>query len=574
MSVETIWPWPTQPPPPTRIEVSDFVSVAIAYAEDAAQGKPQFNKWVRLAAKRFLKDLKRAQQPNCLFRWSAKKANHACWWIEQLPHVEGTWDKGQFIVLEPAQVFFLCQIFGFRRASGARRYQTAVYAVARKNAKSTLAAGILLYCLCEENELGPQVISAATTAKQARIVWEVAKKMVDKLPELQEAYNLETFANSIVSYDVGGNFRPINSKASTQDGLNPSALCFDELHAHKTRDLYDVLRSASGARRNPLFLYCTTEGHETAGPWPEVRKFLFDVLQGTVEADHFLGVYYGIDDEDDEFDESKWVKANPLLGVSVTLDTLRQEATEAKHQPGQMAEFKTKRLNRPSAVIKGWIDIIAWNRCNKEFDLKAMEKLQCWGAFDLASTGDMNAWRLVWRDADMWYTWGRSWVPADAVQQRTTRGSVRYEPWVQSGHLKVTEGNVADYNIIESEIKADFERFNPAQIAYDPWNAQQMVNNLLEHKLPLIMFKQGPQSYHPAMQELERIYLAGKLCHSGDPVLKWHASNIVARRDVNSNMAPHKEKSAGKIDQMVALLMAIGIALGNEDRREFRLMVF
>lgn len=557
----------------------DYVAVAIAYAEEAADASNslRFGKWIRLAAQRFLRDLERAQSDKPPFYWSPDQANSACAFIELLPHVEGNWSSPT-IVLHPSQVFFVCQLFGFRNGNGTRRFTTALFAVARKNAKSTLAAAILLYVYCTEPENGPQIISAATTGSQARIVWNVAKRMVEKTPALAEAFTLEAFANSIARYEVGGSFKPINAKASTQDGLNPSALAFDELHAHKNADLFNVLRSAAGARDNPLYLYTTTEGHITAGPWPDVRKFAFHVLNGVVEADHFLAVYYAIDEEDDDFDEEKWEKANPLLGTSITLSKLREYAVEARHQPSQLGEFRTKRLNREAAGAKAWIDVLRWKLCNGPVDLERMRTLPCTAAFDLSATTDMTAWRLVWWERVdgilRYYTWGRFWVPKDMVKQRNERGTVKYEPWVNAGFITQTEGNVVDYNVVQAAIEEDYARFKPSIIAYDPWNAQQMVNNLTapEKQLPLVQFRQGTQSYHPAMQELERAYTAGNLNHGGDPVLFWQAANIVARKDVNSNMAPNREKSSDKIDGIVALLMAIGVALSAPERREYQLL--
>lgn len=545
----------------------DYVAIALAYAEDAASDAigARYGRWIRLAARRFIRDLKRSQQlKHPPFYWSPEQANAACEFIEQLPHVEGVWDHPN-IVLHPSQIFFVCQLFGFRNADGSRRFTTAVFAVARKNAKSTLAAAILLYVYCTEPENGPQILSAATTGSQARIVWNVAKRMVERTPDLAEAFTLEPFANAIARYEVGGTFKPINAKASTQDGLNPSALCFDELHAHKTADLFNVLRSAAGARKNPLYLYTTTEGHANSGPWSDVRKFGFNVLDEVVEADHFLCLYYAIDDRDDDFDETKWVKANPLLGVSITLEKLREYAIEARHQPSQLAEFRTKRLNRQASATHGWIDLLKWKKCDAAVDLERMRTLPCSAAFDLASVSDLCSWRLVWwetvEEVQRYYTWGRRWVPDAAVKQRNERGTLRYEPWVNSGLIQQTDGDVTDYNIVEQQIVEDCERFAPKVIAYDPWNAQQMVNNLTARNLNLVQFRQGPASYHPAMQELERAYTSGRLAHGGDPVLLWQASNLVARKDVNSNMAPHKEKSADKIDDMVALLMALGVSL-------------
>lgn len=545
----------------------DYVKIAVAYAEAAVADKKRkrFCKWVRLAAKRFLADLKRAERKRSPFRFDGWHACDACDFIEKLPHVEGKWETPT-IRLDPFQIFLLVQLFGFRNPDGTRRFTSALLTVARKNAKSTLAAGILLYCQCCEEEPGPQIISAATTGDQARIVFNVAKRMVEKTPDLQQAFDVKAFANAIASFRNAGSFKPINAKASTQDGLNPSATVLDEVHAHKTAELLDVLQSAAGARRNPLWLYTTTEGYETPGPWPELRKFAQQVLDGAVEADHFLALIYALDDDDDDFDRSKFVKANPLLEVSPILQReLGKAAAEAKAMPGRLAEFRIKRLNRQSAAAQGWIDLPKWRRCSGAVDLEALASVECFAALDLASTTDMAAWRLIWLHEGKVLTWGRRWVPESAVERRAMRGTVPYEAWRGAGLIEVTPGDVIDYEVIEARIREDVERFNPTLIAFDRWNAIDLVNRLTKDGLPLIEFVQGPKSYHPAMQELERLYRSGKLAHAGDPVLQWCASNLVVRYDANMNMAPDKKRSPEKIDDIAALLMAIGISKGEPE---------
>jgi phage terminase large subunit-like protein len=531
----------------------------------------RFGKWIRLAAKRFLADVRRARRKRSPpFVFDAWEANNACDFIEKLPHVEGVW-KVPTISLEPSQIFFVVNLFGFRRPDGARRFTTGLFAVARKNAKSTLAAAIALYCYCYEDEVGPQVLSAATTGDQARIVFGVAKRMVEKVSDLREAFMLEPFANAIARYDLGGTFKPINAKASTQDGLNPSVLVFDELHAHKTRDLYDVLRSAAGARKNPLFLYTTTEGYESPGPWAEIRKFACQVLEGTVEADHFLAVYYAVDADDDDFDESAWQKANPLLGVSIQLDKMREYAREAKQQPGALAEFRIKRLNRQAAAAEAWIDIPRWKRCSGPVNLDELEGAPCWGGLDLGSTRDLTAWRLLWLVEGRWFTWGRRWVPEDAVHQRTERGTVPYASWVAQGLITQTPGNVADYEAIEAQIVADCERFQPRLVAFDAWNAAATANRMTAAGIEMRQFIQGPKSYAPAFKALEAAYRAGSLNHGGDPVLQWCAANLVPRYDANMNIAPDRKRSADKIDDLIALLMAFGLAAAAvEDEPEYQ----
>ena len=550
----------------------DYVGIATAYAEEAVADKKgrKFGKWVRLAAKRFLADLKRARRKRPPFVFDEWHACDPCDFIEKLPHVEGKWARPE-IELHRSHVFFVVQLFGFRNLDGSRRFTSALFAVARKNAKSTLAAAILLYCQCCEEEEGAQIISAATTGSQARIIFNVAKRMTEKTPDLQEAFGLACWANSISRMETGASFKPINAKASTQDGLNPSHVGLDEIHAHKSADLLNVLTSAAGARSNPLWLYTTTEGYTNPGPWGEIRQFAKQVLQGILgdSADHFLVVFYAVDEEDDEFDESAWPKANPLMDANPhLLKAIRKEAVEARQMPSKLAEFKIKRLNRPASSATGWVDLTKWQKCGGAVDLDWLAGQPCWGAFDLASTLDMTSWRLVWKVDDVYYTWGRRFVPADAVRARTERGVVPYAGWVAAGLIEATEGEVTDYSVVEARIREDIARFGPLAIGYDRWNAAEIAQRLLADGHPLVEFNQTTKNYHPAMQELERVYVGKKIHHGNDPVLNWCASNLIALKDGNLNMKPDKKRSPDKIDDMAALLMAVGLAQAGEDSVE------
>lgn len=565
----------------TEERVRDFVKIATDYAKAAIKdrGRKKHGHLIRQASRRFLDDLKRAKRKTGPFIFDDWHANDACDFIEKLPHVEGKWETPT-IVMHESHVFFVVQLFGFRKREEIeiegygpfrpRRFSSALFAVARKNAKSTLSSAILTYCLCCEPEEGAQVISAATTFPQASIIFNVGKRMVEKTSDLREAFGLEVWAKSISRFETGASFKPIHAKASTQDGLNPSHVGLDEIHAHKTADLLNVLTSAAGARANPLWLYTTTEGYTNPGPWAEIRMFAKRLLEGVFKqtADHFLVVFYAIDEEnktlkikaDDEFNEACWVKANPLMGVNPHLLTaIRKEAVEAKQMPSKLAEFRIKRLNRAASTADGWIDLTKWQKCSGEVDLKWLSKYPCCGGLDLASTTDLCAFRLVWNVDGILYTHGWRWAPESAVAYRTERGTVPYSTWAESGLLKMTEGDVVDYRYIEKDLIDIFERFQIEKIGYDKWNATDLVNRLVEEGLPMIEFVQGAKSYHPAMQELERSYIAGKLAHGGDELLNWCASNVIARRDQNMNMAPDKKKSADKIDDMAALLMAVGV---------------
>lgn len=547
-----------------EIPHGDFVARAIAYAEACADPKaPNVGKWLRLGCRRFLADLKHAKAKRPAFRFDPDWANRACAFIELLPHVEGRWETPT-IRIHPSHMLLVVQLFGFRNLDGGRRFTSALLCIGRKNAKSLIAAAILLVVYCLEEEQGPQIVTAATTGSQARMVWKAAAGMVNMTPMLRESFKLKAWANSISNYSNGGSFKPINSRASNQDGLNPSAACLDEIHAHKSHDLLNVIKSGAGARRDPLFLYTTTEGYETPGPWPELRHFAKQILEGVVEADHFLALYFAVDDDDDDFDPEAWKKANPLWDVNPILAReIAKEAIEARAMPGKLAEFRIKRLNRPSSSATAIIDLRLWNRCDGAIDLDRLREFPCWAAFDLSSTIDLTAWRLVWRVNGRWYTWGRRWVPADTVNHRTQTGAASYAGWVADGAIEQTPGNVIDYTIIERAIREDCARFRPEKIAFDPWNAKDLAQRLTEDGFPLVEFVQGAKSYNAPMKELQAAYRGGALAHGGDKVLRWCASNLVPRYDANMNEAPDKRRAPEKIDDMVALLMAMGVALVN-----------
>jgi phage terminase large subunit-like protein len=245
---------------------------------------------------------------------------------------------------------------------------------------------------------------------------------------------------------------------------------------------------------------------------------------------------------------------------------MRQMSSNAKAMPGALAEFQIKRLNRRAAGANTWVNLPKWRRCSGPVDLSSMAGLPCYGAFDLASTTDLTAWRLLWHrpDDDQWFTWGRYWVPEEAVLQRTERKTAPYAGWIAAGYITQTSGDVVDYERIELEIEADFGRFGCVKVGFDPWNAIQLATNLVAKGLPLVQFVQGPRSYQPAFAALEIAYTSGRLHHGGDPVLTWNAANLVPRRDVNLNLAPDRKRSADKIDGMTALLMDFGLAQGDD----------
>jgi len=301
----------------------NYCQIAYDYAIGATKDRYQKRhcKWVRLAAKRHIEDLKKKKWKYHFDEWHG---NDVCDFIEKMPHVEGSWDT-KTITLEPPQIFMLVVIFGWR-IDDHRRFSNVYIEMARKGAKSTLTAGVSLYCLTCENEEGPQVIIGATTGAQAQKVFNPAQKMVKKTHAFRDAFGVTAWSRSITCDKNGGFIQTINSKSDTQDGWNPHVGILDELHAHKDRGLYDVIRSAFGSRKNPLMWCITTAGYILDGVCYEQRELVSKILEGVIEADHYFGIIFTLDGEkdfqhnrktgDDPLDPNVWIKANPMLGIT------------------------------------------------------------------------------------------------------------------------------------------------------------------------------------------------------------------------------------------------------------------
>lgn len=551
--------------------MKDYVAIAKQYARDAAKSK-KHGKWSKLGCKRFLNDLKRAKSKKCDFYFSDEHAVDACSFAENLQHVEGTWES-PYIILHESMIFFYVNLYGFRKhVDDTRRFTDALWASGRKNAKSTgLGAPISLYSQFEEGHEGAQVISAAPTSDQSRIVWFVAKRMVEKDREFQDYYNCKAFSRTIAGYGNGSVYKYITSKASSHDGLNPNCSVLDEVH-QIDYDLLNVVKSAAGARPSPLFLYLTTEGYSNENsPWSEMRRFSHQILSGIVEADHFLTLMFCVDDEDDEFDEDVWIKANPLMEVNPYLmDAIRKDAAEAKQMSGKAAEFRVKRLNKPSTSADSFIDLSKWNKCDSTMTLDELEGFPCWGALDLASNSDLTSFRLLWLVGGVYYTHGWRYCCSESVHYKKVSGTSAYPAWVESGLLIETEGATVNHETIRKNIVEQYERFKPLKLVADTWNAMEVIRKLDESSgIEVEPFIQGAKSYHPAIKKFEKTYKDGHLAHGGDLILTWCATNLVVKFNENANMMPDKKKSADKIDDMVSLIMCFGASLDYEVKRSF-----
>ncbi len=557
----------------------DYSGIAEKYARDVVKGRVVACKWVRLACKRHLDDLKAQSAKGCPFYYDPWHGDDICDFVEKLPHIEGVWETPT-IYLEDPQVFILAVIFGWRRKEdGLRRFSSVYIEMARKGAKSTLTAGVALYCLCCEDEPGAQIIIGATTGEQAGKVFNPAKRMVEKTPDLREAFGLEAWARSVTCAATGGFIQPINAKGKTQDGWNPHVGILDELHAHPDRALFDVVSSAFGARKNPMRWVITTAGFNTNGVCYEQHTYVKKVLEGALKADHYFGIIFTIDEADDPFDAKVWVKANPMLGVTPTLASMHTYAADAKASPASEGEFKTKRLNVWMNAESAWLNVAQWNACGDEsLDWSDFDGLECWIGGDLADKDDITALVLAAFDNDGRLIFKpRFWLPEAVLQSPTHaegRGPAPYRTWAKEGHLQLTPGDWVDHNEVEAVAVEWIERFNPRHLTFDQFAAAQAMASRINEDhgngstpLASILHKKASAVTDPA-KELEARVKAGpsRLRHDNNPVMNWMASNVVVSRRRDETILPVKETqmSPNKIDGIDALINAIApaVALG------------
>lgn len=542
---------------------SDPLELAAGYARDVLNGKITTGTLTRLAVERHDKDLKEASRRGLIFDEDA--ARRALKFFSFLKHSKGEW-AGQPIVLEPWQAWGIACMFGWKHEdTGKRRFRTAYEEVARKNGKTTKLAGIGLFGLTKDDEGGPEVYAAATKREQSRILFDEACRMVKQSPPLRR--RLQVQQHRIVNPANFGKFEPLSADGSTMDGLNPHIGIVDELHAHKTPEVWDVIKSAQGARTQPLLPAITTAGFNKNGICYQIREYAIKVLQGVIDDDAFFAVIYTIDEGDDWEDEKNWVKANPNLGVSVSLDYLREQARQARLIPTAKVNFLTKHLNVWVSGDALWCNVAQWQKCAADYDLEQLKEAEkVYLGIDLSSVSDLTSVSgvAIFKDGS-WKTFSKSWLPEEVVNQNLQKGTAKYKQWEEQGWLALTPGNVVDYSWIEKDVETLMELLPVKEIAFDRWNSSHLVNNLMEKDAPMIAFGQGFASMNAPMKELERRYLSGQIEHNDNPVLNWAMSNIVAEVNPAGDIKPAKNKSSEKIDPAVALVMAIGRAMAVDE---------
>lgn len=438
---------------------------------------------------------------------------------------------------------------------------------------STLLSGIGLFCLCADHEPGAEVYSFATTRDQAGIVFGDAKRMAQQTPSLCKHFGLEILAHSLYVESTNSTFQAKSAEGSTLDGLNTHLAIIDELHAHKTRAVYDVVETSLGKRKNSLMWVITTAGFDTSGICYEVRTMVREVLEGTVSDETQFGTIYGLDAGDDWKSVEALEKANPNWGVSVMPEMVTSLQKKAVALPSAAGNFQTKHLDVWCSAASSWMNMPEWQK-GGDFSLRRedFEGKDCYIGLDLGSKSDMTAKVLLFpqegEDGKPRYTvFSDFYLPRNAVQNSVNS---QYQGWADQGQIHVTEGAMTDYNVVEEDIRDDLSRYNVLGIVYDPWHATQLINDLDDSGAPLVECSVVVANVSSPMKSLEALVLDHRLAHEANPVMDWMMSNVVARVDAKDNIFPRKERYEQKIDGPVALILALfGAESGADEYADF-----
>lgn len=548
------------------------------YVNDVLDGTIPASKWIRLACQRHLDDLRDGHDRGLWFDLDAANA-FVAFFERFLTHTKGRW-AGQPFHLLPWQQFAVASIFGWKRNDGSRRFSTTYIQVGRKNGKTQLMAGIGLALLDFDGEAAAEVVFAAQTRDQSKIAHTEATRMVKASPALSK--RISVFRNNLHVKSTNSKCVPLSSDHNTLDGLSISGAILDEFHASRDASMLNVLKSATGARTNPLIAVITTAGFNLDGPCFQLKRNVCDILDGKINDDSMFALVYTLDDDDDFTDPSVWVKSNPSLDVSIGADYLAKELKQAQNYGGSMlTNFQTKHMNQWVSSSATWIPDQTF-MAGEDNSVEPSPTDPCWGGLDLASVSDMTALNLVWpREGGGYITRSWFWLPEAAIERRIqSSGSNMYERFATMDNVFVTDGNVTDYDEIRrfvtgyhiDDCRVAFDpnplavRFNIQSIAFDRFNSSQCVINLAADGMTMTPYGQGFVSMSAPTKEVERLMSESRIIHNGDPVMRWMIGNTTIKLDPSANAKPDKEKSGDKIDGVVAMIMAIGQAMTDQSQ--------
>lgn len=496
---------------------------------------------------------------DCIF--DAPKAAAAIdFFHSRLVLVEGR-DAGKPFELMRHQQAEIANLYGWRRPDGTRRFREAYISEARKNGKSTRVAGMVVYELAEPIEEGSQIYSAASRRDQAKLVFRLAAQMCQRSEGMKEI--LRVWKHSIVNLaDELTTYQAISAEATGAHGYNPQFVVMDEMHLQESRDLYDALKSGMGARDQPLLVSITTAGHDRESICYETYQHARSVMRtgdNRVADQGFFPAIYELGEHEDWTDESLWCKANPNLGVTVKLPFLQEAFHKAQSNPALQNVFRQLHLNQWTQSAMLWLDMADWDLCKSDDEPPVGAK--CYGGLDLGAKWDVTAFVLVFRVGKKFIVRPHFWIPSDNLAEHIRRDHVPYDRWAKAGIVTITPGPTTNYDYIRSEINRLGKEYKISGVGYDPAMCSQLAGQLGESDgFNMVLMRQGFLTMSEPAKFLEKLVLEADLVHDGNPMLRSHAEYCAVEVHRTGLIMPHKKQSQGRIDGIVALVMALRLA--------------
>lgn len=532
----------------------------IKYCEDVINGKILACQDVILACKRFKSWFKKED------RWfDYDDVDKRIRLVSKMRHFRGEFNNKPFILL-PFQEFIFAGIFGWKwKSNNTRITRNVLIFIARKNAKTSLAAAICLTQLLLDNNNGQEIDFIASSGAQARIGFDITKNYAESLDP--NGLIFTRYRDSIKMPSTKSEIDVRNSDAMTLDGLNSSTFIADEAHAYKTPDLWNVLKSSQGAQKQPLSICITTSGFLLDGyflyEWVKTCK---EILRGTKTDETQFSLLYSLDEGDSWDDEKVWIKSNPALYDIVSIDYLRDECRNAKNQTSLEYGFRTKLMNQFCQSSDTWIPASYVKSCMQKVDIKDFINQYCYVGVDLSSVSDLTCWSICFTPDETREKWPDKYVFKTFiyVPESTYNESVNkqlYKQWVNKGVVTLTEGNVVSYDkILKDQVDlTDYVQY--ASVAYDSWNATQWAINATQVGLPLEPFAQNLGNFNKPTKFLEMLIRSGRCIIDDNISVLWMFNNVKLKIDLNENCKCDKATPEAKIDACIAMTEALGAYL-------------
>jgi len=527
----------------------------IEYARDVVDGKILACEYVILTCKRFLSDL---NNPDLVFK--PEKVETFVKFASLFKHIKGECG-GKSVHFEGWQLLIVASIFGFfRRDTGRRKYLSSYIEVPRKSGKSFLACVMCLFALICDGEPGAEVLIAANSAKQAfEVDYETVSKLARQLDP--KGKRMKHYRDSIRIESTGSKLLVLAADSSRMDGFNCSFGLIDEFHEAPDTKVADVIRSSMGMRKNPHLCTITTAGLDKSLPCYDLHNYGIEVLKGTKTDESMFVMIFTLDEGDDWLDERVWKKAAPNLGITTSIDFLRDIVNTAKQMPSKEIEAKTKQFDIWCDSSTVWIpeEVVRKNMRKLDMgDFIGDNRYLCYVGLDLASVSDLTAlsFMFVNPETEEYFFKTFYYLPRKALEGKFN-GEL-YKMWSSKGYLILTDSKTTDYNYLKNELLYWYNNLEISGIFYDAWNSTQLVNDLINEGLPMYSFSQSIGHFSRGTKEYERLILSDRVTLDQNPITRWCHDNVELKIDQNGNCKPLGQHNAAKIDGVIAELTALG----------------